>query len=420
NPDNHSIAAFDADGLHMLYEIPVGDKPSAVTGDSVGQIWVSCRANDNLWIINAQTGVVIDSVSLGYGADPVSVVAAPDGQTVYVAEYGSGRLIRIHAASRTITGQLDIGTTPFALAIRADGSELLATRFISENNQGSIQQVNLNTWSLSGPVAMPLDASTIDSEVAGRGLPNYVFGLGIHPAINEAWYAAQKVNILRGQHLEGTDLSFEMMVRSLISPIDLATGQEQVHDRIDVDNHGMAGGITYSPFGNHLLVTMPLNNTLMVVDPFRRQATLEIPVGLMPTGLAIDPVSLRAFVKNENGRSLTVLDVAPLIAKGTGGIDSVTTLSTVSSEQMAPDLLLGKQVFYNAADGRMGLDGYISCGSCHFNGGSDGQIWDFTQAGEGLRNTTTLQGGAASQGRLHWTGNFDELQDFEGNMRTLF
>jgi len=38
--------------------------------------------------------------------------------------------------------------------------------------------------------------------------------------------------------------------------------------------------------------------------------------------------------------------------------------------------------------------------------------------GEGLRNTITLKGRSGmGHGMLHWTGNFDELQDFEGQIR---
>jgi mono/diheme cytochrome c family protein len=39
--------------------------------------------------------------------------------------------------------------------------------------------------------------------------------------------------------------------------------------------------------------------------------------------------------------------------------------------------------------------------------------------GEGLRNTISLRGRAAGQGFLHWSNNFDELQDFEGQIRSL-
>src|SRR5207344_3009774 len=59
------------------------------------------------------------------------------------------------------------------------------------------------------------------------------------------------------------------------------------------------------------------------------------------------------------------------------------------------------------------------CASCHNDGGHDGRTWDLTSQGEGLRNTINLRGRASAQGLLHWSANFDEVQDFEGQIRTL-
>ena len=53
----------------------------------------------------------------------------------------------------------------------------------------------------------------------------------------------------------------------------------------------------------------------------------------------------------------------------------------------------------------------------HNEGGGDGRVWDFTNFGEGLRNTINLFGRNADHGNLHWTANFDEVQDFEGQIR---
>ena len=65
--------------------------------------------------------------------------------------------------------------------------------------------------------------------------------------------------------------------------------------------------------------------------------------------------------------------------------------------------------------------GYISCASCHFEAFEDGRVWDFTNRGEGFRNTTSLLGRRGTgEGRIHWSANFDEVQDFEQEIRGLF
>jgi len=88
---------------------------------------------------------------------------------------------------------------------------------------------------------------------------------------------------------------------------------------------------------------------------------------------------------------------------------------------LTTQVLQGKQIFYNAADRKMSRDKYLSCAACHVDGDSDGRVWDFTDRGEGLRNTISLNGhGGMRQGPVHWSANFDEIQDFEGDIRKAF
>ena len=98
---------------------------------------------------------------------------------------------------------------------------------------------------------------------------------------------------------------------------------------------------------------------------------------------------------------------------------NVATLSAVGTEKLAANVLLGKKHFYDARDPRLARDRYISCASCHNDGGHDGRVWDLTSLGEGLRNTIALRGRAGAQGFLHWSANFNEVQDFEGQIRAL-
>ena len=90
----------------------------------------------------------------------------------------------------------------------------------------------------------------------------------------------------------------------------------------------------------------------------------------------------------------------------------------MTAEKLPSQVLIGKRLFYDALDTRLARDGYLSCASCHADGGGDGRVWDFTGFGEGLRRTISLRGRAGSA-PLHWSGNFDELQDFEGQIRAF-
>jgi cytochrome c peroxidase len=80
-------------------------------------------------------------------------------------------------------------------------------------------------------------------------------------------------------------------------------------------------------------------------------------------------------------------------------------------------VLAGAILFHASRDPRMSRTRSLSCASCHMDGGDDGLTWDFTQRGEGLRNTIPLRGRGAGHGPIHWSGNFDEIQDFEHDIR---
>src|SRR3954454_13815712 len=114
--------------------------------------------------------------------------------------------------------------------------------------------------------------------------------------------------------------------------------------------------------------------------------------------------------------------MAPLLTAFDGSTPArLATIPAVASEKLPPQILLGKKIFHDASDIRMDDEGYISCGSCHFEGIDDGRVYDFSTRGEGVRNTIALLGRRGTQqGRLNWTGTLDEVQDFEHQMRELF
>ncbi|MCR9252476.1 MAG: PKD domain-containing protein, partial [bacterium] len=420
NPDNNTLSKIDADALTLLGEYPTGKDPVNVSIDGDGQVWVTCRDDDVIQIFN-QTGVLAKTINLHQGSAPYGIVFSSSNDQGFVSVFGSGKVLEVNGLTNSIVGEVDLGPTPRALSLTGDGSKLLVTRFISANNEGQVWEVNTSNLSLTSTISLPLDNTTVDNGNQARGLPNYVAGISIHPYNNTSWTVAKKDNILRGKARDGQSLTFDNAVRTAISQLDLNLGTEVISNRIDIDNHGQPSFAQFSPSGNHLFLAMQGNNHLIVIDPKTGLELLKTEVGLAPQGIAIDAQTNRVFVKNFMDRTVTVLDAADLMTNGDGGLQQLSVIGTVAQEQLTSQVLLGKQIFYNAADIRMGTDGYISCASCHIDGTEDGRVWDFTDRGEGLRNTISLKGRAGTgHGRVHWSANFDEIQDFENDIRGHF
>ena len=161
----------------------------------------------------------------------------------------------------------------------------------------------------------------------------------------------------------------------------------------------------------------PSTGTITVLDAYNNQIMSSIlEIGNMPIDLKLSEDGEQLFVYAWLDREIISYDVS--------NISQITELwrsSIIDQEPLDAEILLGKQLFYSASDKRLTRAGYISCGNCHPDGSHDGQTWDFTDRGEGLRNTTSLLGKAGTgMGRLHWSGNFDEVQDFEVDIRIYF
>jgi len=425
NPDSDTVTLLNPDTLVKTREIAVGRRPMALAVDALGWPWVVCRDSDEIRVVNA-TGGTVRTIPLPRGSRPVSVAMTKGGTTAYVAEYAAGRLRRFDTATFADTGALDVGPTPRALALTPDGTRLLVSRFISPDAGGTVWSVNTALWSPAGIVAVPLpkdDAPNVENGSSARGIPNYVAGLALTPDGKKGWYAAKKDNIFRGQLRDGQLLTHQSTVRTLVGTLDPVAGIEDTTARKDIDNTSQASAVLASPYGGHVFTALQGNNRIVALDPGVPAASVvaQVDVGRAPQGLALDITTGRLFVQNFMDRNVTVLSADSLMKSGTGGLPVVQTISTVATETLSATVLQGKKIFYNAADPRMSLEGYFSCALCHLDGGHDGRTWDFTQRGEGLRNNIPLKGHAGTaQGRVHWTGNFDEIQDFEQDIRSAF
>jgi YVTN family beta-propeller protein len=425
NPDSDTVTLLNPDTMVKTREIAVGRRPMALTVDALGWPWVVCRDSDEIRVVSA-AGSTVRTIPLPRGSRPVSVAMTKDGKTAYVAEYAAGRLRRFDTATFADLGTLDVGPTPRALALSPDGTRLLVSRFISTDAGGTLWSVSTQTWSPAGVVAISLpkdDAPNVENGTSARGIPNYVVGLALTPDGKKGWYAAKKDNIFRGLLRDGQTFNHANMVRSMVGTFDSLAGTEDTTARKDVDNTSQPSAVLASPYGGHVFTTFQGNNRVVALDAGVAVASVvaQVDVGRAPQGMALDITTGRLFVQNFLDRTVTVLNAGSLIKNGIGGLPVAQTVSTVATETLPASVLQGKKIFYNAADTRMSLEGYFSCALCHLDGGHDGRTWDFTQRGEGLRNNIPLKGhGGAAEGRVHWSGNFDEIQDFEQDIRSAF
>jgi DNA-binding beta-propeller fold protein YncE len=434
NPDNDSVARVAPGGAVLEIPLGAGAHPRSVALDAGGNAWVACEGRDEIAVV-APDGALASVLALDYGSGPFGIAFTPDRASALVTLHGSGELARFSAATRARTGTLALGPTPRAIAITGDGARALVTRFVSPETRGEVWDVALSpALSLTRTIALREDVATPDTASGGRGLPNYLAGIAVEPSGRRAWVVSKQDNVRRGVFASGRDLSQENTVRAIVSEIDLAANAEVLAARRDVDNSDSPSGIAFSPLGDWAFVTLQGNDVVAVYDALVDAAAVSgaVPVvarfasGSAPQGAAFDAQG-RLWVHDFLSRGSTRLELADFLA-GRSRSGAGSFVPTVAQEALAPAVLAGKRIFYNASDrggpfgrNRMSGEGYLSCATCHVDGGHDGRSWDFTGRGEGLRNTTDLRGRRGTgHGRVHWSANFDEIQDFENDIRNAF
>ena len=427
NSDNNSVTRIDRLN-RKVWETRVGETPRTLTIAPNGNIWVANEGSGEIVVLN-RSGAVVETIALGYGVAPYGIVFAPDGSAAYVTLTAAGRLLKLSPAG-VVTGDLAIGPSPRGIAVSGDSRRVLVTRFVSgyvesdgigtDDARGEVYEIDAASFTVLRTLELGFDPGP-DGEFTGRGVPNYLSQVRIAPDGATAWIPSKKDNIARGSHRDGNRLDFETQTRPIVSQIDLVTGAEAPDSRIDLNDRDLPQAMVFTPRGDAFVVAFQGSNVIEVWDANTRQRLSQTRVGLTPIGLAMRPDGRRLYVHNFLDRSVSIFDTGRLVTGVSGQPVPITVVGTVGQEALEPAVLRGKRLFYNAADPRMSRDGYISCASCHLDGGSDGMVWDRTQFGEGLRNTIDLRGRRGTNGGfVHWSANFDEIQDFEHDMRNAF
>ncbi len=432
NPDNDSVTVIDPAMEAIVAEIGVARDPRGLAIAPDGRVWVTNKGSDVVSIIDPASRSVVQMVLLDVGGQPHGIVM---GSTeAYLVLEGSGVVVAVDALTGVELRRTVVGGRPRHISMDADAANLFVSRFVTPPLPGESTDAPIvdDGANLYGGEIVVLDPATLIqtntvvlqhsdrlvSEHTGPGVPNYLGPAVVSPDGSAAWVPSKQDNILAGALRGGQGMTFDQTVRAISSKIALPGQVEVFPMRTDHDNASVASHAAFGPLGIHVFSALEGNREVAVIDAHSGVEVMRFDVGRAPQSVAVSADGRRLYVHNFMDRSLGIYDVSSLVSSGAITVSEIATIGTVSSESLAPDVFVGKQLFYDARDDRLAALDYMSCASCHNAGSDDGRVWDFTGVGEGLRNTISLNGRAGmAHGFLHWSANFDEIQDFEGQIR---
>ncbi len=343
-----------------LSTIKVGKQPAQVASNPPAHlVYVINQGDNTVSAIDTELLTVKKVISVGNG--PAAIAANPAANAAYVANSGSGT---ITAITGTTPATWTVGGTPTALVVDSALSQL----YVMDASRNQIEIVSTIKGTVLATILTTLQPSAMGLNIATHGL--FVACTG----------ASGSVVVIDGTHNQilttvtgiapGTtsiSLSPQTNVAVLVSPtqnlytvIDadngyaitteggtsgadpLATAYDPAGLFFEMDNgdghvffsddSGIitlgndyttdllgASAIAINPTTNQMGVVYGDAEAIYIIDllnPLFPQNYFELNTGHMPTGIAFDPSTNRAFVTDQGDNTVSVYDITPSLAVG--------------------------------------------------------------------------------------------------------
>jgi YVTN family beta-propeller protein len=412
------------------------------------RVFVANSAQDTITVINALTRTIVGQVNLRN-----SLCNDPDRKRHF---------------------------QPRGMAVSLDNTRLYVTRFISftkpggkqatdDGREGLVCRLNINTNATNIAGYQPARAIKLAPGNTGFAIDSTNDGV---PDPTRAFANQLQSAVIRGNRLfmpniaasPNSPLQFQNSTEAFVTVVRNISGVEEDRGALNLHlgarnpepgkkklffanpwaiaftTQGGAGNAYAVSAGSDLLVKLNVSaqDTLSFTvdsdttryidlnDP-NNPATRGNNAGKNPRGIAINSTGTRAYVMNRVSRNVSVVNL-----QQDRVIAVVRTQALAPPGSQAEKNLVGAEMFFSSrghfdpipgvvTDERLSSEGWQNCASCHFEGLTDGVVWDFNA---GPRKSISMGGTFNPKNRnqqriLNYSAQRDRPQDFELNIRTV-
>lgn len=370
NPESSSVTIVDATTRQTIEETGIACTPQTLTLAG-NRTLVACRDGSVM---------IVGGLRKKAGVELYGIVS--DGARLFVSDYGASAVRVLDANTLEIIAS--IATEPYPRGLALERQTLFVTHFRS----GRISEIDTGSLAVTRVITTEADAN-LTQAIAIR---------------NDRAYVPQTRS-----NASNPALLFDDTVFPIVSVVDLASGANLPQDRFSIAvidkpvNMPIDAVVTST---GKLYVVNAGSDDVTAIDLATRKSLAHIEVGTNPRSIALSPDERTLWVSNALAGTVTAIDTAT---------DTVTDTIAVTTIALPPDILNGKILFNSTSRTTLAKDQWISCATCHFEGGTDGRTWFFR---DGPRNTPALFGVLATL-PMHWSGDLDELQDVEETIRVV-
>ncbi|MCC6802473.1 MAG: hypothetical protein IT319_06290 [Anaerolineae bacterium] len=361
------------------------------------------------------------------GKDPRSVALTLDNSRALVANHGDGTLSVVSMIDQAVTATIPVGSLPYGVVTNNN-----ETAYVSLEGTDQIAEVDFNrgivsrtidvpdapaglalwgdflyvTHFWSGAVSMVYLPQGRVIQTASTGMDTALFQ-NIEPDITRgvAYLPQTRLNA------QSTALTYDTTAFPVVNVINLRDLSPTRSRRIALDVADRPVNMPFTAaldrFAQRLYVANAGSDSVSVIDLNTGFARANIAVGANPRGLLLNLANTVLYVHSALDGTVTTINTQTL---------AITDVLPIINLNVSLDFLLGAQLFHSAADPRLSAGNNLSCATCHFDGLSDGRVWQGFP--DGPRNTPLLFN-LLETVPYKWSATWDELADMERKIRWL-
>lgn len=468
NPLNNSVTVMNVggDANQVVAEVKVGVEPQSVAISEDNQFaYVTNQGSNSVSVVDLTTNAETSQIKVG--VEPYGIALTPDGTRAYVVNGASRSVSVIDTATRQVVAEIKLPVVePRGVAITANNNGtgpqfVYVTQFLSQlapngkemtdtAREGKVVVLNTaDDQNVQGTIILAAHDTgfTADRRAFGGGkeepttaFPNQLQaitlknGKGYLPNIAASPQGPVRFDVDTQAFLSVFDAPAKVELTGGTINLNAAVKQQTALPKLFLANpwaidfkHQANDGYVVSAASNVLakialdaqgipsVVTVPVTETNKV---------LTIPVGKNPRGIVVNHADTRAYVMNFISRDVSAIDLTASPEKEMARIQAAALPPAGSENQVT---LIGNELFNTSVGefdegvkGRMSNNGWQACASCHFEGLTDGVVWQFAS---GPRKSLPLNAvfnpkfPDTDQRVLNYSAIFDEVCDFELNIR---
>ena len=294
-------------------EIAVGNTPGFVAIAPNGTFaYVANRAAGVVTVVDTAIDKVVATIPIPDGP-PQYLAFSPDGSRLYVSVFNDpdrsiNEVAVLDTQTNTVLTTIRVGTRPYALAVKPDGSEI----YVPNHDSGTVSVIETTGDTLVTDIRVKPNPHWVEFSKDGTRAYAANHDSNLVTVIDTSTRAVvAEIPVERSPHSVAVHPTEPLVANvnydsNSVTVID--TNTEKVIATVPVGTHPQ--DVTWAPDGRHLYATNVDSDNMTVIAADGYKVTATIPTGDAPTMIAVLPDGTKGYVSNLNTGTLTVLDLA--------------------------------------------------------------------------------------------------------------